>query len=524
MGLTAQQLNSSTASLLSSRKRIAATSLILLSTLLALTYLLLQLKARLHYHFGGDAMEAKEYAEAVQHYEKATQGQPKDARMVKALGNALHALSQEKPIQEAYALEKRAMAAFEDAAQLIPIDAEARYGQARSLARLEQMHPFVHPDDAGNPYTPLPAFHKAIELRPNGILYRYALVRYLYRTGDIRNFYSEIQELVRIYPLTYDHLKKEPFWSPPLEPVAEQGLQRAVEAGTMPRAALMALADIHERTGEPLEAVRLYSLALQETPRKNPSHHIHLGRLLLDAGKPQQAEEAFMLGLTESTSREAYLSRVFSIFKAHNRAGAFPEFFDRADSSIPFSFEARLVTARALMETGALIEARHLLGRLNRRRPTAEAYYLLYTIASKQKDPDRMELAIQKATVLDPRNSRYHHLFSRVLVQAGKLDLAEQAATQALEQADKPSARLLHTRALIRRRQNDLSGALADWNKAMAPPPGKAAYHAYAAEILVQLARLDEALAHAAKATALEPKNARYRKLHMQLQQQLKQT
>ena len=506
---------------LSPRKKILATSLILLSSLLALTYLSIQLFARLHYHWGGDAMEAKQYADAVQHYEKAARHQPRDGRMHKALGEAFHELSKTHTIQQAFNLEKRAANAFQKASSLIPIDAEAHYGLARSLVRLEQMQAMLHPAEA-NPYNPLPSFQKALELRPNGILYRYALARHLYRTGDIRAFRSTVQELVRIYPPTYSHLKKEPFWSQPLEPVVEQGLHRAVEAGIMPRAALMALADIHERTGGPLEAVRLYALALQESPRDNqPRHHIHLGRLLLEAGERQQAEQAFMRGLIESTSRESDLSRVFSAFRAHNRSGAFLEFFERADRDIPFSHEARLVTARALMETGSFSEARDLLERLNRRRPTAEAHYLLYRIAKAQKDLDRMELAIQKATVLDPRNSRYHTLFSRVLRRAGKLEEAERAATRALEQSSKPSPGLHHHRATIRRSLNDLSGALSDWNAAMALAPGKAAYHAHAAEALVQLARFDQALGYAAKAAALEPENERYQKRYAKLQKQL---
>ena len=468
-------------------------------------------------------MEAKDFPEAVRQYEKAVHGQPRDARMHKALGEALHALSLEKPIQEAFPLEKRTRQAFDDAARLIPIDAEAFYGLARSLVRLEQMHFFIHPGARETPYNPLPAFHRAIELRPNGILYRYALARYLYRIGDIRALHQAVQDLARTYPPTYTHLKKEPFWSGPVEGVAQQGLLRAVEAGTMLREAHTALADMLERRGEPEEAIRHYMLALQQSPRENrPSHDIRLGRLFLQVAQQDRAEEAFMQALEKSTARDKDLERIFSAYKAQDRTESFIAFFERADQEAPFSLEARLVVARALIETRALIEARHLLERLNRRRPTAEAYDLLYRIARAQKDLDRMELAIQKATVLDPRNSRYHTLFSRVLHQAGKLEDAERAATRALERSDKPSPGLYHDRARIRLGLNDLPGALSDWNAAMALAPDKAAYHAHAAEVLVQLARFDEALAHAAKAAALEPQNERYQKRYTRLREQLK--
>ena len=229
--------------------------LILLGFLTAFTYLSFQLFARLQFHFGGDAMEAKDYAGAILHYEKAAQGQPRDARMFKALGEALHIRSREERIKKAFLLEKRAMTAFNRGARLIPIDAEAFYGLGRSTARLEQMHPLLHPIGTKNPYNPLPAFHKAVELRPNGILYRYALARYLYLIGDIPAFHQTIQALVQSSPGTYSHLKEEPFWSEPVEETVQQGLLQAAESNTMPRNAHMNLAELYERGNQPLEAI-----------------------------------------------------------------------------------------------------------------------------------------------------------------------------------------------------------------------------------------------------------------------------
>ena len=469
-------------------------------------------------------MEAKQYAEAIRLYEKAVQGQPNDARMYKALGEALNALAREKPVQDAFVHEKRAMEAFEKAALLIPIDAEAHYGLARSSARLEQMHPLVHPDDAENPYNPLPAFHKAIELRPNGILYRYALARHLYLMGDIRAFRSEIQELVRIYPPTYTNLKKEPFWSEPLEAVATKGLHQALEAGIMPQQAHMALSAILERQELFPEAIRHYTLALQESPRDiEASQSIHMGRLYLQAGQPDKAEQAFLQGLRISETREIHLERVFSAYKKHDQTQSFIVFFNRIEHEIPFSIKARLVVAKALIQNQSYFEARQLLERLNRRSPTSEAYYLLYTIAKEQNDLDRMELAIQKTTVLAPQNSRYYYLFSRVLRRAGKLESAEKAASRALALSEEPRAELLHNRAKLRRGLNDPSGALSDWEAAIALSPEKAAYHAHASEMLKQLARFDQALEHANKAASLEPENERYQSRYTELKKQLEQ-
>lgn len=468
-------------------------------------------------------MEAGKHQEAVLQYEKAVKGQPKDARMWKALGGALHMLSRNKPIGEAFPLEQRAMESFQESALLIPIDAEAHYGLGRSTARLEQMHFLLQPAAPDNPFRPLPHFQKALELRPNGILYRYALVRYLYRTADIRAFRHHIQELVRIYPPTYSNLRREPFWSESLEEVIQEGLIRAVEEGILPRAALMALADMMERNNNVHEALRYYTSALEHRPHQNtPANQIHLGRMYLKAGEYKPAEDAFMRGLLAGKSRETDLRRVLAAYKAHYHMEAFFSFFDAADRSIPFSLEARLIKAEALIEAKAFPEARLLLKLLNRQRPTARAYYLLYTIAVEQKDANLAETAIQKTTVLEPKNSRYHQLFSRVLLQAGKLDMAERAATRAIDNAHKPSHGLFHYRATIRIRLNDFNGALSDWKTGMSLAAKRAAYYAHAADALVQLARFDEALDYAAKAAALEPENQQLQLRYTRLKEQLK--
>jgi len=468
-------------------------------------------------------MEAKEFAIAVHHYKKAASGQPHDSRMFKALGEALHVLSQGKPAKKAFHLEKRAAEAFEKAAQLVPIDAEAYYGLARSTLRLEQMHALLHPTNQENPFRPLPYFHRAIDLRPNGILYRYAFAQYLFHTGDIYGFRKSIKNLVRTYPPTYYHLKKEPFWSKSLYETVQLGLLQAVEAGTMLWHTYMALADLLELEQKPIEAIRYYSIALQHSPHKNLStQQIHLGSLYLQSRQPTRAEQAFLLGLRQSASPTSDLRGIFSAYKTYAQPQSFIAFFKRADHEIPFSLKDRLVVARALIETQAFFEARNLLDRLNRQRPTAEAHYLLYKVAREQKDLDSMELAIQKATVLEPQNSRYHYLFSHVLRQDGKLEDAEKAITRAIDLAENPSASMLHYRAKIRLHLNEPAGALSDWNEAMVLEPENAAYHAYAAETLIQLARFDQALAHAAKATTLEPENAQYRERHAQLKEMLK--
>ena len=92
------------------------------------------------------------------------------------------------------------------------------------------------------------------------------------------------------------------------------------------------------------------------------------------------------------------------------------------------SQDVNITVALNLIDLKRYEEARRVLTELNQIEPDAEAYYLLYKIAQLENDSDRMELAIQKATVHDPANSRYHLLFSQLLVRLKKYETAEKAA------------------------------------------------------------------------------------------------
>ena len=126
-------------------------------------------------------------------------------------------------------------------------------------------------------------------------------------------------------------------------------------------------------------------------------------------------------------------------------------------------------------------QAQRILKELNQERPTAEACYWLARIAEKKKDWDSMELAIQKATVLDPENSRYHLIFSKVLKRLMKLERAEKEAGLALDYSVEPSHWLFNYRAWIRWSRKDYQGAVKDWKSAIAVKPRKASFYARAA-------------------------------------------
>jgi tetratricopeptide (TPR) repeat protein len=175
-----------------------------------------------------------------------------------------------------------------------------------------------------------------------------------------------------------------------------------------------------------------------------------------------------------------------------------------------------ILLARSLIDLKRYHKARQILIDLNQKEPTAKAYYWLARIAQIEKDWDSMELAIQKATVLEPKNSHYHLLFSRVLKRIRKLDRAEKEAGLAIKNSAKPSPGLFNHRAWIRWAQKDYLGAVKDWKLAIRLSPKRATFYARAAEAYRMLGYWLAAMDYYQKAMKLDPENKRYKKRYQE--------
>ncbi len=170
----------------------------------------LRLVSRLHYHRAKNLLMEEHYGLAANHLEKAVHYQPNDDKLQKELGKVNYKLGDLRPRAKwAFLLTQRAKDHFISASRLNPLDAETAYRLARGEVRLEQLYQYLHPEEKNNPYQPLPYFKKAIRLRPNGILYHYAMARYLYSHKKEEELLSIVRTLSRIYPPAYYHLKKE---------------------------------------------------------------------------------------------------------------------------------------------------------------------------------------------------------------------------------------------------------------------------------------------------------------------------
>ena len=109
---------------------------------------------------------------AVQNLKKAIDYQPNDIIFWRKIGEIYSTIGEkEVSIQRAFMYAERSRKAYLEANQLNSLDAAAVIGLAKSEGRMQQLYPYLYPDNPNNPYNPLPYFESAIKLKPNGIPY-----------------------------------------------------------------------------------------------------------------------------------------------------------------------------------------------------------------------------------------------------------------------------------------------------------------------------------------------------------------
>ena len=219
-------------------------------------------------------------------------------------------------------------------------------------------------------------------------------------------------------------------------------------------------------------------------------------------------------------SSKVFLERLYHLYRNAGYPEELHRFYQQVNSRFVLSARMDILMARSLMDLKRYNQAQRILTDLNQREPTAEAYYWLARIAETEKDWDGMELAIQKATVLDPKNSHYHLTFSQVLKRLKKLERAEKEAGLALKHQGKLNPWLLNHRAWIRWGREDYLGAARDWKKAIRLKPGRASFYAHVAEAYRKLGDRPLATDYYEKALNLDSDNDRYQKRYLDLKGQ----
>jgi len=499
--------------------RHALCALILLLSLLALCILTVRLIAETHMHRAGNLFREGYYGLALSHLKKANRYLPGDYGIRKELGKTYSKLAELQPRErEKFSLTRTAQEHYLEAFRLNPLDAEAAYALAIIEERLKYLDDRLGPENQNTAYNALPYFREAIRLRPNGIMYRYALARSLYRQGKEAELLSTVSTLARIYPPSCRYLKKEAFWSPPVMEACKTGLQEAIDKKISLREAHRNMSYLLAGEKEWEGALSHYAEAMRHNTIDNiPGDYIHLGQLYLKNGQLAEAEDSFLKGLDISEAREKDLKRLYGIYKREGRPDELYQLYEKVSNRYIGSSKMDILIARSLIDLKRYNQAQDILSRINRNEPTAEAWYWLARIAEKEKDWDSMELAIQKATVLDPSNDRYHLIFSQVLKRRNKLERAEREAGLAIGHQAKPSSGLYNYRAEIRWSMKDYPGAFRDWKAAIALKPDRASFYAQAAEACIKMGDLPRAVDYYQKALKLEPGNERYGKRYKEL-------
>jgi len=487
--------------------------LILFIFLIVSYHLAPRLFAQILYQKGRNHNQDQKYDLAIALLKKAVSYQPRDPRIWKALGRAYNVQGGIKPFKDAFNVSNMAKKAFSQATSLNPFDSEAFFGLAVETARLEQLYPYLFHKKGQNPHNALPYFQKAIQLSPNTVSYHYSFALYLDEQNNKDLLMETIRNMARIYPQTYYKIKKEPFWSSEASKAFKDGLKQAIDEKISLRNAHMGMSALLSKENDWSTAINHYKNALtHQADENNAWNYLRLGRLYLENSQLKEAEEVFLKALTMSSEKEKHLKYLHRIYKKKEYREEFYQFFQRIRIDLgPFP-QIDILNARYLIDQENYRQAEGLLTTINKKNSSAEAYYLLADIAESEKNWDKMELAIQKATVLEPGNSWYHFKFSEVLERLIKLDRAEKEAGLAIQNSRKPRAWMFNHRGWIRWDKKDYPGAVEDWEQAIALKPQKAYLYAQAAKGYHKMGQWERTVEYYQKAINLDPKNKNYQK------------
>ncbi|OQX25282.1 MAG: hypothetical protein BWK80_16510 [Desulfobacteraceae bacterium IS3] len=500
------------------RRQVVFVSILVVSATI-FYFLSLRLLAGIYCYQAENFLRDGHYGLVANSLKKAVRYQPEDYKIQRELGNASLQLSElHRSGKTAFLLAEQSGDFYRRAIELNPTDAESVYGLAKAEARLEDLYLHLYPDKTETPYKPMPYFEQAVRLRPNGITYHYALARYLYEKGRTRELFAVVRRLVRIYPPAYPLMKKEAFWSPSVSEACKSGLLEAVRENIYAKHALFILSSISAEEKNWADAISHYQAAMNNREFENTAgNYLHVGYLYLKNQQTDEAETFFLHALHISDEVEKNIETLYSYYKNEGIYERFYKFYQNISPNFALSSKMDILIARSLMDMKVYDHAKNILTELTRKESSAEAYYWLARIAEAEKDWDSMELAIQRATMFDPKNTQYHLIFSSVLNRLGKFDRAEEEAGFAMQYQKNPSPGFFSHRAGIRWAKQDYQGAIEDWKAAIRLKPDQADFYARTAEAYLKMENRSLAGEYYQKALKLAPENTHYQKRYFEI-------
>jgi len=332
-----------------------------------------------------------------------------------------------------YAEMKQSLAHYKKAIAINPHDILAVQGIAETMAAaLEFAFNDLFPDKE-NKYNALPFFNRVSTVEPNGFESNYSAARYLYKKGFKKELLAQVQHTAKIYP-SYGSLKKEAFFSLETREAVKKGFEQAIKEKIMPWAAFFSLSALAETDKAFLDSADYYKKGLDfQRTEASAKNHLKLGGLLLKADKQNQAFLEFTAGLKKSSTPSKHLGTIYYYFKRQKNLSGFVEFAAFAQTHKIGSEKLSLYAAQAQIAQKLFEPARQTLKSINAKNANSQAYYLLAQLARKEKDWDAMELSIQKATVLEPGNSKYFSILADALRYQKKYKSAAEYMEKAIK-------------------------------------------------------------------------------------------
>ena len=493
--------------------RFFVVSVIILITLAALFPLSIRFLAQFYVVDANKNIHELNYPLAIQQFQKAVELQPKDFQIHNQLGNIYYKLgSSTKDSNEALQWLVKARDHFQQALQLHPLDARSAYGLARTEIFIEKTNYLSGKGRMSLTGSPaLMALEQAIELRPSSSIYHLALARYLYLHDETDQLLAEMGILGSLQPSIYGTLRGEEFWSPAGRVEFFAGVEHALAAGTTPRQSFFVASQIMaaEKNWPAAIRFRQQGMAVQSSVNTSADYS-RLGDLYLHDNQTDRAMQVFSQALARSHDVEQDIINILKVCRNNGRPDSLLSFYQQGAKLYGNSTRLDIVAARHLFDLQEFEQAKAVLNHSNKRRQSAVAYYWLSRIAAKEQDWDAMELAIQKATLHDPRNASYHLRFSQVLNRLQKYERAAKEAGLAIQFSDKPNISQYTYRAGLRNRLKDYEGALEDWLQAISLDPSKGSYYYQAGDVSEKMDSIEQARDYFQKAIELAPENKSY--------------
>ena len=488
--------------------------------------------SRYQYQGGIRAHEMEEYDQAAAHLFAAEKILPKGLagilaqrdlfRIHTALGKILYqqgmalirqtavGKARRQNLKSAYQLFKQGHGFLKAATAHDPLSYRTVFWYAKITDKVGALQPYFEPYTP-HTYDPLPLFQQAAALRPAGITVRYEMARYFNAKKMTDELKKMVENIGTIYPISHGYLKKQSWFDADIRVHFHKGCLAALSTGTTPRETLSILSAMSLKDGEVEAAIDYYQRSMEyKTHSNTAATYRHLAGLYLKKGEVDQSFELFLRALGKSGNLEGEFNAVYRRFRSEKLFNKFLQFTKYVEEKRPHSPVGEMVLVRCFMDMGQLEVAKARLERMNARKPTAHAWYLLATIAEKQKDWDSMEIASQRATVLENSNSHYHYYFCLALQRQKKHERAAIAVTHAIETAKKKTPGLYNHRAWIRWTLKNYPGAIEDWQQCLELHPDNSGYYFNIAKAYHQQSMDIEALNYAQRARELAPDNKTY--------------